>query len=340
MHNGVAVFPFVLVILVWVFCGLMFVAGVVGTILFFAGKRGSGVRRVGGSLAMVCGSMLGLLMVAGFVAGLLLTGVRQTKEQQVRVQKMAELKRLGEELHRQSGEAQRSESKPEQPVIIPNNVDAGLQRLPDDAAPTNATGPANIGEGPVQSTTTAAWPVQRPAWTDIPMSVSGDVTHNVLTSKQYSTVEEARLENAAAASKLLVEDFEKIYGVSAESLKNLPVDTLKSIAVKQEHVETIDRDFGNFTAPMHRVWWQVELSPVVRTTLHPLWKSGVQEQRVLLVGGGLIAATVCLAGISLFSHRRRRAPAPDPTPATAAAVVLGVGALTLLAQRCKRWWHT
>ncbi len=338
MQSGVSVVPAVVGILMLVILGLMLVASVVGTILFFAGKRGSGVRRVGGSLAMVCSSTLGLLMVAGFVASLLLTSARQSQEQHVRVQKVAELKRLGEELHRQSGEADQIELKPEQPVIIRSNVDAGLQRFPEDAASPSATEAANSGAGSVPSTT-AAQPVQRPAWTNIPMSVSGDVTHIILISKQYSTAEEARLEVAAAALKLLVDDFEKIYGVSAENLKYLPVDTLKTTAVKQEHVETVDRDFGNFTAPMHRVWWQVELSPIVRTTLHPLWKSGVQEQRVLIVGGGLLAATVCLAGISLYSHRRRRAPVPAAVPSKAAAVVLGVGALTLLAQRCKRWWR-
>ena len=341
MQSGVLVFPWILVILVWVFCGLMFVAGVVGSILFFAGKPRSGVRRVGGSLAMVCGLMLGLLMVTGFVAGLLLTGVRQSQEQHVRVQKQAEMKRLGEELHRQSGGTERMESRPGQSVMIPENVDADMPRLPDDAVPASAPVAASHGDAePVPATTAAARPVQRPDWTNTPQVVAGDVTHSVLSSKQYTTVDEAREEVAAAAVKLLVEDFERIYGVSAENLKNLPVETLRTMAVRQEFIETVDRDFGNFTAPMHRVWWQIELSPVVRTSLHPLWKSRVQEQRVLIVGGGLLAVTVCLAGFSLFSQRRRRAPVPAPVPSQAAAVVLGVGALTLLAQRCKRWWKT
>src|SRR4051812_20788777 len=75
MQSSVAVFPTALGILLLVFFVLMFVAATVGTILFLAGPPRSGVRRVGRSLSLACGSAFCLLLLLAIT----LYGVRASQ---------------------------------------------------------------------------------------------------------------------------------------------------------------------------------------------------------------------------------------------------------------------
>ena len=55
-----------------------------------------------------------------------------------------------------------------------------------------------------------------------------------------------------------------------------------------------------------------------------------------------IAYEITFAGLSGFSRRKQVPPVQPTRPASplqpASAAVLGVGAATLAAQRCRRWW--
>lgn len=72
--------------------------------------------------------------------------------------------------------------------------------------------------------------------------------------------------------------------------------------VKEQYAEVIDRDFGAFFHPMYRVWWQVELSPEVRTEFLPAWKRGLTANRIYNVG---YAATLLALAASLTAMNRR-----------------------------------
>src|SRR5690348_9178263 len=112
---------FVVVIITWVFCGLLFVAAIVGTILHFANRPGTGPRRVGGAIGMVCGSVLASLMVLGAVVGLSVTGFRATAEH-----------------HASSRAGNVIQSPSPQSAPRPVNSDAGLTRLPESKSATPA----------------------------------------------------------------------------------------------------------------------------------------------------------------------------------------------------------
>ncbi|HUQ70429.1 MAG TPA: hypothetical protein VM165_12940, partial [Planctomycetaceae bacterium] len=288
---------------------LFFVATIVGTILFLAGQPRSGVRRVGRAISLTCGSVCVLFFLA-----LTWFGVRtsSTEHFEVRSGPMPPMPPS------RTAELQ-PRPVPEQPTALPPQViaqpriiqretaaspDAGLTRLPEAgevAPPVKILPPQN---GQDDRTTTATTTPKRPAWTNLSEIKQGDVTHVVLASQQYSTIEEARQELAKSAKTLLTRDFESVYRTSAEGLRNVSLDTLKVMAVRQEYVETVDRDFGSFYAPMHRVWWQLELSPEVRMNLRQIWKAQVQEFRTLTVGGTLLVVTASLAGLSLLTRRR------------------------------------
>lgn len=265
------------VILALVFTGLLFAATTVGSVLFFAGPPGSSVSRVGRALAVVCGSLLGVLLCAATFLGFAARGTMVVH---------------GHDAPREIIAHPTAHSAPSQPLL----AEAEEEQITPVSA--ESTSPA---AGHEDRTISAA----PPEWTLAGEVRHGDVRQIVLSSKQFSTLDEARNDIAATARNLLAKDFESVYHTPAETLRQLPLKTLTDVAVKQEHVETVERDFGSFFAPMHRVWWQVEVSPDVRTNLHPVWKAAVQEQRTITVAGTLAAATVAFAGLSLLTRRRR-----------------------------------
>lgn len=305
--------PWFLIIPAMVLCGLLIVATVVGSVLFLSGRPRSGVWRVGGSLALVCG---GILTVIALSAGILVPVVQQSRENHRRDLLQRDLRKVGEQLHNQQ-----------------HNPDAGLKRLPDDV-PADAVARLTGHDDRTVATSTAG---QRPDWLNASLKQQGDVVHLVVSGQQFATIEEARHDVASEARKQLLADFEKTYGASARSLADLSNDDLRLLAVRKEFVETVERDFGNFFAPMHRVWWQVELSPQVRSELYPLWRGGEQQTRRRFVIFGFATATIGLALVSWLT-RRKPVVQPPPQPAATNPVILGVGAATLLAQRCRRWW--
>ncbi len=309
-----------------VLLGLMFVGTIVGTVLFLSGRQGSGVRRVGRAIGLGMGIPFAALIVVGvFFAGF----ARVSQQAAVRQSTVERLRQLGEELHRQNAQPQ----PPAQPIPPQSSseavapADASHALIPQDDLSISSQ---NGGD-------------KLPEWTARLEDTEGDVMRIVLSSQQYATADEARSQIAALAKDRLKQDFERIYGVTSKHIDNLTAETLKSLAIRQEFVETVQRDFGNFFAPMHRVWWQLELSPLVRTNLHQSWRAEQQETRTLMVIGGVIATTLGFAGLSGFSRRRKDSPATPvtapPSSKSASAAVLGVGAATLAAQKCRRWWR-
>lgn len=309
-----------------VFCGLMLVATIVGSVLFQSGRPGGGVRRVGRALAITCG---GLLLAVVLLGGLGLMQFRRQQGQLVheRMQRKLNEKRAKEERRLEESETRRTTGT--HVVSTPNPVNSGLTRLPDDA-PADALAPLPAQDDRTERTA-------RPLWTESPLITQGDVILTVIAGQQFATIEEARQDVATEARKQVLADFEKTYHTSARELRDLSEAELRSLAVRQEFVETVERDFGNFFAPMHRVWWQVELSPAVRSELYPLWRGSEQQTRRRIVIFSFATATLGLALVSWLT-RRKPVVQPPPQPAATNPVIIGVGAATLLAQRCRRWW--
>jgi len=321
--TGILILFFLCLIVIW--C-------IVGSIMFIAGRPGSGVRRVGGSLAFVCGGILlvGILGVGGLVT--LKSSSRWIEP-------------TTEQVHSSSYDEVHSLQHPSTSASSPHSMTPDHPDPPGLSVPADAASPVKASISSSTPSTAAAITgqddrtevAQRPDWTNQSESIQSDIKLVVISSQQYATRDEANLDATTIAREILRNDLEHVYGVFFADTSFLSEKVIRAVAVKKEYVETVDRDFGSFFAPMHRVWWQVELSPVVRSNLYPLWKSEVQESRVLIVGGSLLAAIVGLTGISLLSRRSKPEPETTSSQAKAAPVVLGVGALALLWQRCKSW---
>ena len=143
----------------------------------------------------------------------------------------------------------------------------------------------------------------RPAWVDQVRVVEGDCEQIVLTSQQYSTREEAERELRFAAVRLVEEDLRRLQSGPFHPASWRPaVEDVIAHAVKERYDDVAERDFGSFTHPMHRVSWQVELSPRVRTEFMPTWRRAVISFRILFVAA--VASLLAMAASASVMYFR------------------------------------
>ena len=144
---------------------------------------------------------------------------------------------------------------------------------------------------------------QRPEWVQQERTSDGVTERVVISSQQYSTREEAERELTTSATELLLKDLHRLYPGEPRPRNWRPTgEEITRVAVKQQYVEAVERDFGTFTHPMYRVWWQLEISPEVRTEFLPGWRRGLTGTRITHVG---IAASSLVLAVSLLSMFRR-----------------------------------
>jgi hypothetical protein len=164
---------------------------------------------------------------------------------------------------------------------------------------TVASRPADSGTTLVSAKTFS----HRPKWVDQQNTGDGTTERIVLASQQYTTQEEAEQQLFAEASELLMTDLQKLRPGTERPKDWAPTeDAIKRFMVKQRYVEAADHDFGNFSHPMYRVWWQTELSPEVRTEFLPEWRQGITVHRIRRVG--IVASSLVLAASLIAIYRR------------------------------------
>lgn len=144
--------------------------------------------------------------------------------------------------------------------------------------------------------------VKRPDWIDQPRTIDGDCERVVIESHQYSTREEAERELLSAALLLVQQDLAKLQpGKWPPPDWSPPAEAVVAHAVKQQYEEVVERDFGSFSHPMHRVWWQIELSPTVRTEFLPAWRHAFVSQRIaILAAVASILVMIVTSGVIYF----------------------------------------
>lgn len=166
----------------------------------------------------------------------------------------------------------------------------------------------------------------RPNWMENGDSTSGDVRKVVLSSQLWSTEDEAKLDLQRQTAELIRTDFQQHHRglLDPRGDSFLQTNQIATLVVKERFIEQIDHDFGKFTAPMFRAWWQAEISPQVRTDLYPEWKAAASQNRMIVVGAGLALLTLLAGAVDCFTNLKRTA-----TPGLTARVV--VCAVTALA---------
>ncbi len=184
---------------------------------------------------------------------------------------------------------------------------AGSSESTDGARISTSGFPTNRGEESVATS--------KPTWVETgDQTISADEQLVVLSSTLWSTAEEAAAELRPRAATLVRRDFEQRHPLLIEraSPRLLTDDRLIEAALKRRFLEPVEQDFGTFSSPMYRLWWQIEISPLVRTELYPDWKRGVVGNRVLAIGVALALLTLIASGVTLsgqlhrvFRHRSR-----------------------------------
>jgi hypothetical protein len=150
----------------------------------------------------------------------------------------------------------------------------------------------------------------RPAWILAGSRTVGEVQTLVISSQLWSTDEECQAELRKGAGRLLRADFEQRHSglFDTGGSRFLGDDRVAECAVKERYVERVEQDFGMFRAPMTRVWWEIEISPVVRTEFYPAWKAAVIRNRIVIVGAILALLTLAANCVALVARLKSASP--------------------------------
>lgn len=152
--------------------------------------------------------------------------------------------------------------------------------------------PAAPAAGTEDRTVSTTGPL--PAWavTNRGAAHSGSDTFvQVVVSQQFATEHEARDDARRLVREQLLYDMRRGGWLrTPPSPSYQPSEAIVTAAAHRTHVETLQRDFGSFFAPMYRVWHEVEVGPTVRSMLLSELRVNQAESRrwVVLVGVGLI----------------------------------------------------
>ncbi|MDZ4684054.1 MAG: hypothetical protein SH850_03130 [Planctomycetaceae bacterium] len=222
---------------------------------------------------------------------------------------------------------------PESPATpkLPETPSTMLPALP--MAPVSAVEDIALAPAPVAAFTPAVAPVPAepptadrttvdptspagpPAWIKSGAQTVGESQFLVISSKQYATRAEAENDAGRQVMALLREDLRKYTSqtwVRPNEVIGLPESL--GLAVRDTYVETASRDFGSFFAPMHRVWYRVELSPAVREPALMRWRAALATSRMATAGGGFLAllcvplAVVGFGCCNRWTHGKARTP--------------------------------
>lgn len=182
-----------------------------------------------------------------------------------------------------------SAPQPQVAVSATEDVAAAAQhQIPAAAAPggTESSAPPTADRTTVDATT----PTSPPEWIKSGTQTMGESQYVVVSSKQFATEAEARADADRQVIELLREDLRKYTSqtwVRPDEIIGLQ-DSLK-VAVRDQYLESVSRDFGSFFAPMHRVWYRVELSPATREPALIRWRAALANTRAVVAGGSFLA---------------------------------------------------
>lgn len=204
--------------------------------------------------------------------------IQQFREQSRRAEIATGLRALGESLHR-SGIVTSSASLP----------------FPDFTLGISALQPLNSDTAE-----------SLPDWTRQTQTVIDGREVQVIVSQQYSTEAEAKADCDAQLRKkgeqLLREQWEPVFGGPRRPSFDV---NLPPFVITKTHVQTVQRDFGSFSAPMYRVWYQVQKSVNRDDAWRISWENEVKKSRTFLLGcvvGGLLLLPLSIVAAGQFSR--------------------------------------
>lgn len=260
------------------------------------------------------------LMVMFLIAGFFVTGIRTVTHQQAAIRVEEAIEHQNSEMARSHAAAATQRAREDAEAALRRareQVSAPLTvRLPqvpsippvEPVSAVDAVAAAEVSEPPTADRTTSADSATSPTpeWIKAGTITQGERRFLVLSSKQYATQAEAEQDVGRQTVELLRQDLRehtRTAWVQPGEIVGIP-ESLEG-AIKQRHVETIQRDFGSFFAPMYRVWYQVELSPAVREPALVRWKGALTQSRLIATLGTLAALLMIPVGIVMHGVSNR-----------------------------------
>lgn len=150
-----------------------------------------------------------------------------------------------------------------------------------------------------------------PAWIQTPEVHSGSRQRLILASRLYTSVAEAERELLQEATTLVRDDLRQHVPLARHAtLANVSGDTLRTLVVTNQFQQTEKKDFGNFEAPMQRVWWEVQFDDQTRGNFVPAIRHEVARGR-LLVGVWALALATLIVGCYLALIQSRQLTSPE-----------------------------
>jgi hypothetical protein len=153
-----------------------------------------------------------------------------------------------------------------------------------------------------------------PAWVKNKVVERGN-TKLVVVEGGFAATEQSAIDAVQlAASELIKRDFADAFPAAGEWTP--PEEVVRTQAVRQVHVERVDRKTLSSATPFHvfRAYQQIELSPSVQKQLFRYWQEMIVNARLRVLGAlagllTLVFATVAayfrLDDRTLGQHRRR-----------------------------------
>jgi hypothetical protein len=158
---------------------------------------------------------------------------------------------------------------------------------PDETAPAPTLVVAQVEKAPAVETDT-----KLPDWAKETERTIGDRQLVVVQGEIGATVDEAVATGRTAVVERLRTDFSAAH---PQATGWEPPASIAGEAIRRSFVERVDRKTVSTGTPfsVYRAYEQVELSPIVRKKILPLWRNQIVEKRIWALGGlaGLLTLT-------------------------------------------------
>lgn len=141
-----------------------------------------------------------------------------------------------------------------------------------------------------------------PEWTKLPVRMDGSRKLFVVSSGRFATEEEAELHGLQDATAAAVKEYASLDPNGRGAVQPQHSDIVKDKAIKLQHKEVIQFDFGKFQAPMYQLWMQLELTPELGERLAEPWRQAAVDARLRTLGGWCLWGTAA-AALAAFALR-------------------------------------
>ena len=125
----------------------------------------------------------------------------------------------------------------------------------------------------------------------------------MLTSKRYTSVEEATAELRPLAGSMLTDFIAKTY--PQMRISSVDPALIEELGLLQKSCQvTWPLQVGEFTQEMQQLVWKLDISQEAQLKIHHRWQQQETSDRLAILGGGLGGLTLLFGAGALLTRRR------------------------------------